>query len=362
MIIHIAYYVLLILTSAEANIKLVLIGIPVSAKLSRAVQRSKIYYTPQLRGAPQKGLHFLRSVCFSEVRFVQSLVHDSNSKMPIFGSHSNAATPPKSRLISGPMHARHVGGVSVTGGIGGNVSLSSYFAPTSLEPDELPSHTYVAGGVIEIPRRSNTLANAVRRPSLTLKRSISRLRSRSMSQGHRRSPSDTRPPNMAARSDPMVPHYTQLKPSSISARPNMSLDWVVSSSTDRQKSPEADFAPPPPPKDNSRLNPKVSMYSMSAYSMVSDYEAAPRKETPPLLPVRPKRADSGTAIEFRDLPREERPRGFKEIAAKSSYQDRIALYEKTRDYWANAEHGLAEWTGRTGGPRTLQLRREDLWL
>lgn len=260
------------------------------------------------------------------------------------------------------MHARHVGGVSITGGTGGNTSLDSYFAPTSLEPDELPSHTYAASGVIEVPRRSNTFTNAVRQPSLTLKRSISRLRSGSISQGHKRSQSDNRPIVMATRSDPAVPHGIQRKPSPLPARPNMSLEWDVYTSEYGPKSPEAEAVPPPPPKDLPCLNQKVSMYSMSAYSVITDYEMVPRKETPPPLPVRPKRADSGTAICFDDVPEEERPLGFQEIAAMQSYNDRMALYEKTRDYWANAEHGLAEWTGRTGGPRTVQLRREDRWL
>ncbi|KAF2631489.1 hypothetical protein BU25DRAFT_407141 [Macroventuria anomochaeta] len=288
--------------------------------------------------------------------------------MPIFGSHSNAVTPPKSRLISGPMHARHVGGVSITGGTGGNTSLDSYFAPTSLEPDELPSHTYAASGKIEVPRRSNTFTNAVRRPSLSLKRSISRLRGGSGSQGsegHKRSQSDNRPIMTSMRSDPAVSSVHQAiqrKPSPIPSRPNTSLDWDVYTSTTRPKSPETDAIPEPPPKDYPRINSKISMYSSSAYSAVTDYEQPPTKETPPPLPVRPRRADSGTAIEFDDVPAEERPMGFKEIAAMQSYKDRMALYEKTRDYWANAEHGLAEWTGRTGGPRTVQLRREENWL
>jgi hypothetical protein len=104
------------------------------------------------------------------------------------------------------------------------------------------------------------------------------------------------------------------------------------------------------------------MYSMSAYSVMTDFDPPRMKETPPPLPVRPRRADSGTAIEFDNLPVAERPMGFKEIAAMQSYRDRMALYEKTRDYWANAEHGLAEWTGRSGGPRTVQLRREEAWV
>lgn len=278
--------------------------------------------------------------------------------MPIFGSHSNAANKPKSRLISGPMHARHVGGVNITGGTGGNTSLDSYFAPTSLEPDELPSHTYAASGVVEVPRRSNTFTKVVRQPSLSLKRSLSRLRSNSISQGHKRSQSDNRPAMMATKSDPIVPLPIQRKASPIPARPNTDLDWDVQTSEHGSESAGAAVVPPPLPKDAHRLNAKVSMYSMSAYSVHSDYEAIPRKGPPPPLPIRPRRSDSGTAISFDYIPEEARPMGFKEIAAVQNYNDRMALYEKTRDYWANAEHGLAEWTGRTGGPRTSHLRNE----
>ncbi|XPS97553.1 hypothetical protein M3J09_006779 [Ascochyta lentis] len=281
--------------------------------------------------------------------------------MPIFGSHSSATTPPKSRLISGPMHARHVGGVIITGGTGGNTSLDSYFTPSSLEPDELPSHTYAASGNVEVPRRSSTFTDAVRRPSLTLKRSISRLRSASgsrSSEKHKGSQSDDHPAMATTRSDPTV----QQKPNPAPARPSMGLDWDLYEFTSRPKSPELEVVPAPPPKDHPRVNPKASIYSMSAYSVVTDYEQPPRKEPPPPLPGRSKRADSGTAIEFDNVPAEERPMGFKEITAIKSYRDRMALYEKTRNYWANAEHGLAEWTGRTGGPRTTQLRREANWL
>lgn len=285
--------------------------------------------------------------------------------MAIFGSHSNAATQPKSRLISGPMHARHVGGISITGSTGGNTTLDNYFASTSLEPDEIPSHTYAASGRTEIPRRSFTFTKAVRRPSLSLKRSISRLRSGSgscASEGHKRSQSDGRPPMTSTRSDPSVTRTIQCQSKPISAPPNMTLDWGEYSSTTRSRSLEFDTIPIPPPKDYPQINSKVSIHSTSAYPAVTGFEQSARKEIPPPLPVRPQRADSGTAIDFDKVSAEERPLSFKEIVAMQEYKDRMELYEKTRNYWANAEHGLAEWTGRTGGPRTVQLRREDNWL
>src|SRR5690349_17678594 len=85
----------------------------------------------------------------------------------------------KIRAISGPLDAKHVGGVNVTGS--NSSSLDTYFADTTLEPDELPSHTFVATGTTEVPRRSDTISNVMRRPSLSLKRSLSRLRTKSIS-------------------------------------------------------------------------------------------------------------------------------------------------------------------------------------
>lgn len=278
--------------------------------------------------------------------------------MAIFGLHSNTTAIPKSRLISAPLHARHVGGVSITGGTGGNTSLDTYFAPTSLEPDELPSHTYAASGVTEVPRRSNTFTNAVRRPSLSIKRSFSRLRSASISQGHKRSQSDNRPAMMTTRSDPVVAASIQRKPSMAPARPKMSFDYDEHDSVNGPKLAEVDVAPPPPPKDLPRRDANELMHSKSI-PLAHTFIGPETEEKPPPLPVRPKRSDSGTAVASNDIRLEaSRPMGFNEIAVIRSYKDRMAWYEKTRDYWANAEHGLAEWTGRTGGPRTVQLRRE----
>jgi hypothetical protein len=293
--------------------------------------------------------------------------------MPIFGSHSSAVTPSKSRLISGPMHARHLGGVSITGGTGGNTSLESYFAPTSLEPDELPSHTYAASGTTEVPRRSRTFTNTVRRPSLSLKRSISRLRSGSgscASEGHKRSQSDNRPVMMSVKSEPAVPHMSQIIQRKASPVPNRMVEDLDRNShgpTTWPKSPvlRQKAAPPPPPKDYPQVDLDTSTYSKSAYFTGTNYDEAPRvkrTETAPPLPVRPKRADSGTAVDFDSRSLIEKPKSFKDILAIQNYKDRMALYEKTRNYWANAEHGLAEWTGRSGGPRTVQLRKEERWV
>ncbi|KAL1595104.1 hypothetical protein SLS60_009791 [Paraconiothyrium brasiliense] len=91
--------------------------------------------------------------------------------------------------------------------------------------------------------------------------------------------------------------------------------------------------PPPPPPLVTELRPSVPQ------------KAPSQKKTPV---VRPKRADSGTAIDLDDVPAEERPLGFREILAVSSFAERMALYKKTREYWAHADHGLGEWVDRKG--------------
>ncbi|KAF2795510.1 hypothetical protein K505DRAFT_11427 [Melanomma pulvis-pyrius CBS 109.77] len=42
-------------------------------------------------------------------------------------------------------------------------------------------------------------------------------------------------------------------------------------------------------------------------------------------------------------PTSDKPLGFREIVTMKSPSERIATYNKTRDYWANADHGLNDW-------------------
>ncbi|KAF2877764.1 hypothetical protein BDV95DRAFT_600464 [Massariosphaeria phaeospora] len=88
--------------------------------------------------------------------------------------------------ISGPFDARHVGGVSIPGVQRPSVVAArvqhSVQRSLTLEPDQPPSHTNAATGTTEVPRRrANSFADSIRRPSLRLRTSISRLRSRSSS-------------------------------------------------------------------------------------------------------------------------------------------------------------------------------------
>ncbi|KAF2661748.1 hypothetical protein K491DRAFT_385041 [Lophiostoma macrostomum CBS 122681] len=188
--------------------------------------------------------------------------------------------------ISRPFDARHVGGVSVPGATVPIVGVQR--SNSTLEPDEIPTHMNISANP-EAPKRSNTIAHSLSRPSLRLKTSISRLRGRSSS-----------------------------------------------NSPDTYRRKERDSTP------NSRPEPEPVM---------SSHPITAKK-----LPTRPKRADSGTAIDFDDVPADERPLGFKEILAVRSFSERMALYQKTRDYWASADHGLDEWVERAAVRKPLAAR------
>ncbi|KAF2195691.1 hypothetical protein K469DRAFT_699284 [Zopfia rhizophila CBS 207.26] len=81
-----------------------------------------------------------------------------------------------------------------------------------------------------------------------------------------------------------------------------------------------------------------------------------QKEKKPLPPVRPARADSGTAIDLTSVPVNERPLGFQEIIAVKSFAERMALYKRTRDYWATADHGLDEWVEKARVAQTPMFK------
>lgn len=276
-------------------------------------------------------------------------------------------TKPKSLTISGPMDVRHVGGVSVPGV---TIPIFGIERPSiPVEPDTTPSHTFVAQGNIEVPRRSNTITTSLSRPSLKLKTSISLLRARSNSttakrdvnesserssqadmpahslkkkastsrfwqKSHYESPAVERPreENIVSKDNT---HPTSMQVDSPELRKKPSLSRLASI---RTANPYTYQAPPPPlPKLVSKALP---------------FLPASQKQPPT---VRPKRADSGTAIEFDDLPIEERPLGFREIIAVPSFAERMSLYKKTRDYWAHTDHGLNEWVHKAGSKSNVPV-------
>lgn len=284
--------------------------------------------------------------------------------------HRIVMAKPKSVTISAPFDARHVGGVNIPGAM---IPISGVErSSTTLEPDITPSHTFVAHGNTEIPWRSNTIATSISRPSLKLKTSMSLLRGRSNSSADRTSAKreETESPYENSQAD-MSAHSLRTKTSRFWHKTHHESPLVESA----QKEEEVLEAsrPVPLPKDLPILGPKQSLspipsirtaglYTYDTSSLpplppVADMRpiVPPRTSSKLPLTVRPKRADSGTAIDFDDVLTEERPLGFKEILVVHSHAERMALYKKTREYWAHADYGLNEWVYRTGTKFTVPI-------
>ncbi|KAH7119084.1 hypothetical protein B0J11DRAFT_84353 [Dendryphion nanum] len=232
----------------------------------------------------------------------------------------------KTITISQPFDARHVSGVSV-GPMQSSIQRS--FTST-LEPDEVPTHLNISSH--SAPRRSNSIAHSLSRPSLRLKTSLSILRGRTSSNPpdtRRKKERDQTPESQKLAAVPLLPRVPP-KPSTSYESQNSTMVSTVP-----------------------RVPPKTSYVTDSQRPAIV---RVPTKTTNPPAPTRPKRADSGTAVDFDDQPVRERPMGFKEIMAVRSYQERMKLYSRTRDYWATTEHGLDEWVEKARVRKPLPLR------
>ncbi|KAF9733012.1 hypothetical protein PMIN06_006872 [Paraphaeosphaeria minitans] len=237
-------------------------------------------------------------------------------------------TKPKSRTISAPFDARHVGGVSIPGATVPLAGLER--ASTSLEPDTAPSHTFVTYGNIEVPRRSHTIAWTIGRPSLTLKTSISLLRGRSNSNAPAPESTD------GSSKGEMSVHSLRKKTSTSRFWQKAHHELPVVESP--QEDEEAMRAFPPHKETKTKFfypsMPSVPTANPYVYQAAPPHPPPPpsaseMRPTPPqraptqkkLPAIRSKRADSGTAIDFNDVPVEERPLGFQEILAVSSFSE-----------------------------------------
>lgn len=307
----------------------------------------------------------------------------------------------KAMVISAPMDAKHVGGVNVMAG-GQQSGIDVYFKSVAIAPDELPSHTFVATGKTETPRRSDTIATTIRRPSLSIKRSFSKLRRTSISHPfepqlrhetehqsgiaitRKGSTSSQKPLRMQSsmshlrqrvgldkdlRSD--APGYdgpSQRPATATAVRRSDSRFTLRSLSTSPEpksstvtcalhRKPSfglqqvAVVTRKPSPSD---WEPSIEERQSHVTRMPSSSSYIPAKSNSQ-PPNRPKRADSGTAIDLKSLPVDERPMGFKEILAVQSFEDRMRQYAKARLYWAHAEHGLMEWTQAAVKPRPVAV-------
>jgi hypothetical protein len=243
----------------------------------------------------------------------------------------------------------------------GGPNVDNYFTGTAIMPDELPSHTFVATGKTEAPKRSDTIAGSLRR-SISLRRSLSRLRRKSIShhpETPRKSESEPQAEQLMSQSESANHHRPLRMQSSMSRlRQRVGLDRELYDAPPVSKtpSPEPEILPQPVQKDNPPLpDRKASARLTTTSSIYSDFEPVrksiapqshssiiqrqpstirrrPRmpldaKQQPPQLPNRPKRADSGTAIDLNNIPAQERPVPFKDIMAVSSFAERMAMYK-----------------------------------
>ncbi|CAE6997182.1 hypothetical protein CFE70_000442 [Pyrenophora teres f. teres 0-1] len=278
----------------------------------------------------------------------------------------------KAIVISGPMDARHVGGVNVSGN--SPSSLSHYFNNNMMIPDERPSHTVAAFAKADVPKRSDTMNSSILRPSLHFKGSFSMLGRQS----------SIRHTEETEKSDSESVHRPLRMKSSMSRlRQRVGLDRESYDIT-KTPSPEPPLKPEATQKMYAPLqdwNEPACLTALPVYTPVKDVRSSSTSASPlrkPLIqrrpslpfkgqsldvnarsaqpPARQHRADSGTAIDFEDVPVKERPVPFKEIMAVSSHAERMALYKKTRDYWATVDHGLAAWTEYAGRSRTVVMQ------
>ncbi|KAI8938856.1 hypothetical protein NX059_004717 [Plenodomus lindquistii] len=293
---------------------------------------------------------------------------------------------PKISMISGPMDAKHVAGVNVMGYTGS--SIDDYFTKTALEPDVLPSQDFVATGETEVLKRSDTIAHAIRRPNFSVKGSAIHTRSKTISHhpDERRSRGDgAESPRSLARADSVMDSQSvKMRPSISRLRRRVGLDKDKSSAIVIVPSAADDV------KDGLVQTHYTSSHAQSPqsgdsvassiYFTVSDHihtniGIATSQQTPtyqsqvPVAqrsfqedptttitdtsrpPTRPGHEDSGIVVAASNTLNKPQPIPFKEIMAVQSLAERMKLYENTRNYWAYADHGLVDWTGRAAAPK-----------
>lgn len=294
----------------------------------------------------------------------------------------------KSIVISQPMDARHVGGVNVQGS--GASSIDNYFSNTEADLNERSSPIQDASKKSETRGRSDTIHTTPRRSGVSWKDSLSRLRQKSFSPHSRsrrgsedRHPTDSQvnnqaeTPDSSATAPKMQPSTTRL-----GQQIDFESDSDDSASASRQLTARMQHASNQlqeatcTPQDRTalaRLTTTSSIYStttnLEPIKATTPFQRKPLVNQYSIFPIernmtgskayasesraKPKRSDSGTAIEFDNVPAEQRPLPFQEIMAIPSLSERLAMYKKTRDYWATADHGLGEWVGLAVAPKSI---------
>jgi hypothetical protein len=298
------------------------------------------------------------------------------------------------------MNAKHVGGVNVFGGLQPS-GIDKYFDLRPIVPDEKPSHTFVATNKTEVPRRSESLASTIRRPSLSIKRSFSKLRRRSISHA----PELQQPLEVEKKTEISTsrtvsarsqrPLRTQSSLSHLRKPVGLDKDSHAVLPAPRGFSPEPFVVSVPAqakvpdlqtrrlisrsrsrPTSTSSREPQLPVASQFMNQQPSTLQRKPSSlqrrqpsssssmETPVCAPAavekkpptKPQRVDSGTASNLKSLSGDERPLGFQEILAVRGFEDRMVHYERARQYWAHADHGLGDWNQAFARPRRVATR------
>ena len=297
----------------------------------------------------------------------------------------------KTIVISQPMDARHVGGVSVQGS--GTSILDNYFKPTEVDTHEGSSPSPDASKKTEARGRSDTVLTTPRRSGVSWKDSLSRLRQKSFSPHSRsrhgsedRHLTDGQPNNQTERSGTSSTTPSKAQPSTTRLGQQIGFESDSDDSAPASKSRAANVqhastqlqdvtCTPQDQRALARFTAASSIYSTTTnleptnatrpfhrkplwnehFALLGEQNNPDTNTHTPESHTKSKRSDSGTAIDFDSVPAEQRPVPFQEIMAMPSLNERLAMYKKTRDYWATADHGLGEWVGRAATPKGVAV-------
>lgn len=108
--------------------------------------------------------------------------------------------------------------------------------------------------------------------------------------------------------------------------------------------PEAVDLPP-------RLSREVSPISPEPLSNIDSPAVGQQDKAPELEPASTQVAEPTPGTAAQDYapksPSSDKPLGFRDIVNMKTPSERIATYNKTREYWAHADHGLSDWVAST---------------
>lgn len=323
-------------------------------------------------------------------------------------AHTYTITTTSMIIISRPMDVRHVDGIVVKGVT--RLQPAESFERHSLRSDEPLSHGSLANGQTELPPRMNNIVNALRKPGLSkgirplklrgasfssmkndcsnlnmsqsqingifnssnknevqplkMRSSMSRLRKKiglDRDLWEQNTVSREAPSQIGIMPEPLEQNISHSQIGRPDTRPNIPSSIYSASEMVKNINPHSENLSDSPPLPRSRpslIRKKEVPTNHPTYTTQHDglppgppSRSISQEPSRDEVHSRVKRADSGTAINFHDTPIDERPLGFQQIMAMRNFQDRMAQYKKTREFWAHADHGLIDWTGLAIAPK-----------